>query len=365
MKNANKDYYKRVYGKVNASDELKERLMDMKNMENRNRKNKRMAWKAAVAAAAVVVALPTGIFAATKYWGIGDFMSEYGKTLSPEANELIETDIEQVKKDEEAEQMPVGFTVRESLCDRGSVSIIVEARAKERGKYLLVGPDSEETYPVSDLGIKKDKRTIGQYAKDKGLEIINVNSGFDHQGGFFPDSESIEYKQVEDDVLNLCIRAKREKDQKDLHVILKNTIQTPEIRATGGDSIVSTNSFDLTDKSSSDLMEYKAKKAMKIKGTSAKVTKITVEKTEVGNYINVYYTNPDADKEDGLTFRMKNSKDSEEWNFKEGFTEKLEDGTYRCRMDYESGELPKTCVLEAFDCMEKNVFGQFKVSLSR
>ena len=27
MKNANKDYYKRVYGKVNASDELKERLM--------------------------------------------------------------------------------------------------------------------------------------------------------------------------------------------------------------------------------------------------------------------------------------------------------------------------------------------------
>ncbi len=146
---------------------------------------------------------------------------------------------------------------------------------------------------------------------------------------------------------------------------LKNTIQTPWIRATGGDPIISTNSFELTDKSSSDLMEYKAKKAMKIKGTSAKVTKVTVEKTEAGNYINVYYTNVDAGKEDGLTFRMKNSKDSEEWNFKEGFTEKLEDGTYRCRLDYESGKLPKTCVLEAFDCMEKNVFGQFKVSLSR
>lgn len=362
MKNANKDYYKRVYGKVNASDELKERLMDMKNMENRNRKNKRTAWKAAVAAVAVVVALPTGIFAATKYWGIGDFMSEYGgTTLSPEANDLIETDIEQMKKDEEAEQMPVEFTVRESLCDRGSVSIIVEARAKERGKYLLIGPDSEETDPVSDLGIKKDKRRMGQYAKDKGLEILRVGTGFDYQSGFFPDSCSVEYKQVEDDVLNLCIRAEREKDQNDLHVVLSNTVQ----RAPGSDPIVSTNSFELTDKSSSDQMEYKAKRAMKVKGTSAEVTKVTVEKTEVGNYINIYYTYSEEVEEDALMFRMKNSKDSEEWEFKTGRTDKLEDGTYRCRLDYESGELPKTCVLEAFDYEEKNVFEQFKVSLSR
>lgn len=368
MKDANKDYYKRVYGKVNASDELKEKLMDMKKMENRNRKNKRMTWKAAVAAAVVVVALPTGVFAAAKYWGIGDFMSEYGETLSPDADELIETDIPQVKKDEEAEQMPVEFTVRESLCDRASVSFVVEVRAKERGKYLLVDSHSEETDPVLDLGIKKDKRTIGQYAEDKGLEILIVESEFGYESGFSPGSYSVGVKMIEDDVLNLCIRSEREKDQKDLHVTLMNSVWTSEIRATGGDPIVSMNSFELTDKSSSEQMEYKAKKAMKIKGTSAEVTKITVEKTEVGNYINIYYANQDADEDwDGfdLEFRMKNSKDLKEWKLRGGSSEKLEDGTYRWRLDYESGELPKTCVLEVFDCMDKNVSGQFKVSLSR
>lgn len=364
MKDANKDYYKRVYGKVNASDELKGRLMDMKKMENRNRKNKRMAWKAAVAAAVVVVALPTGVFAAAKYWGIGDFMSQYGHTLSPDANELIETDIPQVKKDDDVEQMPVEFTIRESLCDSGSVSLIVEAKAKERGRYLLAGPDSLETDPISDLGIK-DKRSIGQYAKEKGLEILYVNSGFDDKGAFFPDSYSLDGKLIEDDVFNICITAGREKDQKDLHVTMMNTVETSESRAEGKDPIVSTNSFELTDKSSSDLMLYKAKKAMKIKGTSAEVTKITVEKTEVGNYINVYYKNPGADDEDGLTFRMKDSRDSEEWNLREGWTEKLDDGTYRCRLDYEGKELPKSCVLEAYDCMEKTIYGQFKVSLSK
>lgn len=93
MSNTNRDYYKRVYNKVNASDELKERLMDMRGKRDREGKKKgRMTWKAAVAAAALVVVVPAGVYAAT-HWGMNDFFSSTGRDLSKEANKLIETEI--------------------------------------------------------------------------------------------------------------------------------------------------------------------------------------------------------------------------------------------------------------------------------
>lgn len=358
MNNTNKDYYKRVYGKVYASDELKERLMDMKKSETRNRKNHRMAWKAAVAVAAVVVALPTGIYAATHYWGINDFMSRYGHSLSQDANELIETNIPQVQKEDAETNMPVEFAVKESLCDRGSVNLVIEVKAKERGKYLLAFDDSIVTDPVSNLGIKSDK-TIGEYAEEKGLEILYVGTGFDWESPFSPGKYSMDSKSVEDDVLNIGFTADRSDDQKDLHVIMLNTVQN----AVGKKPVTSTTSFELKDKSSSEVASYEAEKPMKVKGTSAVVTKVTMEKTEVSNYIKIYYTNPNEEKEDGLTFRMREKKDSDEWEIDRGWTDKLGDEQYCRYIVCPARRLPKTCVLEAFDCWDETVYDQFEISL--
>ena len=113
MSNTNRDYYKRVYNKVNASDELKERLMDMRGKRDREGKKKgRMTWKAAVAAAALVVVVPAGVYAAT-HWGMNDFFSSTGRDLSKEANQLIETEIPQSKQEVANLKIPVEFTVRE------------------------------------------------------------------------------------------------------------------------------------------------------------------------------------------------------------------------------------------------------------
>ena len=61
------------------------------------------------------------------------------------------------------------YTVKEALCDKNSVQVVVEVTAKERGKYLLAGQDTMNEDPVRNLGIESDK-TIGEYAAEKGLD---------------------------------------------------------------------------------------------------------------------------------------------------------------------------------------------------
>lgn len=68
MNKHNKEYYQQVYNSVNASSELKERLMDMgerNRMTEKQSKKKgiKIAGKVAVAVAAVSLAVPTGAYA--------------------------------------------------------------------------------------------------------------------------------------------------------------------------------------------------------------------------------------------------------------------------------------------------------------
>lgn len=56
--------------------------------------------------------------------------------------------------------------MKEALCDKNSVQVVVEVTAKERGKYLLAGQDALNEDPVRNLGIESDK-TIEEYAAEK------------------------------------------------------------------------------------------------------------------------------------------------------------------------------------------------------
>lgn len=359
MSNTNKDYYKRVYNKVNASDELKERLTDMRGKYDREGKKKgRMTWKAAaVAAAALVVVVPTGVYAAT-HWGMNDFFSSTGRSLPQEAKQLIETEIPQSKREEANQEIPVEFTVRESLCDSGSVSLVIEAKAKESGKYFLVGQDCQETDCVSDLGIEGEE-TIGEYAKRKGLDILYVGTGFRHDSPFCPGTCGISSKSVQDDILEIGITAERTEDQKELKTIMTNTV-----RASGSkEGLKSVTAFELKDNSKSKAVLYTSGDEMKIAGTSAKVTKVLMEETEVNTYVKVYFTASKAVENDGLSFRIKDTESSDEWDLYEGGGVKtLKDGSYCARFTYNKKQLPEKCVLEAYDCLEKEIFGHIELS---
>lgn len=186
---ANRDYYQQMYDKIHISQDLEERLMDMYKMNNnvwkQKKSTRRTAWKVVAAVAALSIVVPTGAYAASHYFGIADFFSLSGRKLNQDANKLIEKEITQIPEKETASELPVTFTVQEALCDSGTVNIVVEAKANERGKYLLVPQDALESDSVENLGIDSTE-TIAEYAKEKKLEILYVDSGFKVGSPYFP-----------------------------------------------------------------------------------------------------------------------------------------------------------------------------------
>ena len=67
----------------------------------------------------------------------------------------------------------------------------------------------------------------------------------------------------------------------------------------------------------------------------------------------------------GLSFRMKDTETSDEWDLYEGGVETLEDGSYCARLTYNKKQLPEKCVLEAYDCWEKEIFGHIELSKAK
>lgn len=368
-RNANQIYYQQMYDKIHASKALQERLIDMYKMNADNntwmqhkttskKGVRRNTWKVAAAVAALSIVIPTGVYAANHYFGIADFFSQTGQELSEDANKLIETDIVQIPDKETAAKIPVTFTVQEALCDSGTVNIVVQAKANESGKYLLVPQDALETDSMENLGLDSTQ-TISEYAKEKNLEILYVNSGFKVGSPFFPGVCSGYTKSIQDDILAIGITAEREADDTELDVLFENAVW----KSGSEDIIKTTSSFQLQDSSSSKVVSYKANGSMEVPGTSAIVTNVEMEKTEVHTYVTVYYTNKQADWDDGMTFRIKDSRNENTWQLSTGSgVEDLGNGNYRQRMTYDAIDFPDQCILEAFDCWEKNIYGQFEIS---
>lgn len=135
----------------------------------------RKNWKRSlILTFAAVMAFGATVFAAEKYIGISGFFQEVGNKMPEEAKGLIEKDPVQ----QEDGDSILTYTVKEALCDKNSVQVVVEVTAKERGKYLLAGQDTMNEDPVRNLGIESDK-TIGEYAAEKGLIIVKVGASFE------------------------------------------------------------------------------------------------------------------------------------------------------------------------------------------
>lgn len=372
MNDTNRDYYKRMYDKIHASEELQERLINMKknnvteyqlaqNGKQAKKKAGSSAWKVAAAVVALSVIIPTGVYAAGHYFGISDFFKQNGHKLTADADKLIEKNIPQTTEKNTSEEMPVTFTVQEALCDSGAVRVVIEVKAKESGRYLLVPQDALETDSLENIGIT-GQGTIGEYAKKKNLEILYVGSGFQDGSPFFPDVSSYSEKFLSDDTMAICVTAERTPEDTDLDVIMMNTVR----RAGSDDIIRTTTSFGLQDGSSSEEVMYAVSGSMEVPGTQAVITKVVMEKTEVSTYVTVYYTDPQGESdEDGLVFRMKDKPGENTWHEDGGSgVISLGNGSYKQRMVYDAVDFPKECTLEAFNCWEKNIYGQFELKKS-
>lgn len=369
---ANKMYYQSVYEQIHASENFKERLIHMNNYKENNRKhtksNRRLTWKAAAAAIVLAAALPTAAYAANHYFGIADFFRQSGQPLSEDAGRLIETDIKQSPSKSGAEtgnaektneKLPVSFTVQEALCDSGTVSIVIEAKAAVSGRYLLVPDDcTTEEDSVENIGIHED-RSIGAYARAKGLEILYVSTSFGSDSPFSPSVCHYSSKSIQDDTLALFISADRSAYDTDLNTVLSHTVRPASSNKADAGILRTSSSFELRDKSQSRTVSYSPKDSGIIPGTQASVQKVTMEQTEVFTYADIFYQNPQgSEADDGLSFDVLGD-DGNEWVLKEGRgIAQKEDGSYCVRLCFDAKELPERCVLNAYDCFEDEVYGQ-------
>ena len=182
--------------------------------DRRGKIGTRKNWKRSlILTFAAVMAFGATVFAAEKYIGISGFFQEAGNKMPEEAKGLIEKDPVQ----QEDGDSILTYTVKEALCDKNSVQVVVEVTAKERGKYLLAGQDAMNEDPVRNLGIESDK-TIGEYAAEKGLIIVKVGASFDFDSDLGIETAVGDYRNLEDDVVDFYSSAVKTNESKNLTV---------------------------------------------------------------------------------------------------------------------------------------------------
>lgn len=244
----------------------------------------RKNWKRSlILTFAAVMAFGATVFAAEKYIGISGFFQEVGNKMPEEAKGLIEKDPVQ----QEDGDSILTYTVKEALCDKNSVQVVVEVTAKERGKYLLAGQDTMNEDPVRNLGIESDK-TIGEYAAEKGLIIVKVGASFDFDSDLGIETAVGDYRNLEDDVVDFYSSAVKTNESKNLTISCIGTATLPDAKCV--DDVMRTNiTFQLEDKSQGKSMTYVPVDGEGITAAGkVKILSADIEETEVGDYVTIH-----------------------------------------------------------------------------
>ena len=206
-----------------------ETLEMIENSAESHRGYQRKNWKRSL-----ILTFGATVFAAEKYIGISGFFQEVGNKMPEEAKGLIEKDPVQ----QEDGDSILTYTVKEALCDKNSVQVVVEVTAKERGKYLLAGQDTMNEDPVRNLGIESDK-TIEEYAAEKGLTIVKVGASFDFDSDLGIETAVGNYRNLEDDVVDFYSSAAKTNESKNLTVSCIGTATLPDAKCV--DDVMRTN----------------------------------------------------------------------------------------------------------------------------
>ena len=317
------------------------------------------AWKAAALVLASVTLLGTGVYAAGKHFGILDFLRGNGNesALPPvEAEELIvPVAEEEQERTELTEGMAADYTVKEAMCDSESIYVVLEAKAKERGRYLFVPEDAVAEDPVRDWGIDSDL-SAGAYAADKNLEIMHVNAGIRNTDELGIAVSTIYFQWVEDDVMDIMVECGKTAKGQTLDVVCTGILWNESMTAM--EDIMRTEiRFSLTDISGSEAAVYMPAGAAQIPGTNTVIEKAEVIQTKLGSYLEILYQDGSGDWSKMPCFRLAGTPGEEHRIRMASGTERLGEGEFFWKLCLEKQEFGDRIVLEAYDAETKEVYG--------
>lgn len=324
----------------------RETVLPMVQMKGKGRTARRKNWKRSlVLSFAAVMAFGVTVFAAEKYMGISSFFSNGGSQLSEEAQALIENEPVQ----QEDGDSILTYTVKEALCDKNSIQIVVEAAAKERGKYFLINEDLSYDDKVSNLGINSDK-TVEEYASEKGLTVVRTNASFEFGEELGISSASSDFRSQEDDVLLIYSSAIKENQSSNLTVSCVGTAMLPD--AKNVEDVMRTNiTFQMEDKSQGRTVTYVPKDSEDGVITAdgkVKLLSVEVEESEVGEYVTIHYEV--LENTDDIVLDVTDA-DGNIWNMGNGVSnttvETGKEGVWQIM--YEKTDLPDEIGIRAYD----------------
>lgn len=329
--------------------------------------NKRSAGMSALKAAALVLIsvtlLGTGAYAAGRYFGILDFLKGNGNAgaVPPvEAEELIVPVPEDAQqKTEITEGMAADYTVKEAMCDSESIYVVLEARARERGRYFFVPEDAVAEDPVRNWGIDSDL-SAGEYAASKNLEIMHVNGAIQNTDELGIAVSTIYFQWVEDDVMDIMVECGKTEKGETLDVVCTGILWNESM--TDMEDILRTEiRFSLTDISNAEAIAYEPAGTAEIPGSSAVIRKAEVIQTKLGTYVEMIYQCDDTENFNVHPLRLAGDDGQEHIIRMPSGTEILGNGEYFFKMCLEKRELGDSILLEAYDEETKEVYGTIEL----
>lgn len=337
--------------------------MNSKKYRKNQRKTGMTYLRAAVLILVSVTLLGTGAYAAEKYFGVLDFLRGNGNAgaVPPvEAEELIvPVAEEEQEKTELTEGMLVDYTVKEAMCDSDSIYVVLEARAKEKGRYFFIPEDALAEDPVVDWGIEEDM-SAGEYAAAKNLEIVHVNAGIQNTDELGIAVSTIYFQSVDDDVMDIMIECGKTVKEQTLDVVCTGIVW--DENKTSMDDVMRTEiRFTLTDISDSTATAYVPAGTAGIPGTTAVIEKAEVVQTKLGTYLEILYRDDNKDFYVGPCFRLAGDAGQEHRIRMASGTEVLADGEYFWKLSLEKMEFGDSILLEAYDAETKEVYGTFEL----
>ena len=317
-------------------------------------------WKAAAAVVVSVTLLGTGVYAAGKYFGILDFLktNENAVQIPMEAEDLI-VPVQDQKKEDITEGMLADYTVKEAMCDSESIYVVLEARAKEAGRYFFVPEDAMPEDSVSDWGMESSM-SAAEYAASKNLKMLHVNAGIVNTEELGISASAIYFQTVGDDVMDIMIECKKTTKEKTLNVVCTGIAWEDGI--TSMDEVMRSEiRFVLTDISNAEAVEYVPLGTSEIPGTGAVIKKAEVIQTKLGTYLEILYQNKNTDL-GGFAIRPAKEYAGREHMIRMASgTELLEKGENLWRLSLEKTEFGGHIVLDAYDVETKEVYGTFEL----
>jgi hypothetical protein len=205
--------------------------------------------------------------------------------------------------------------------------------------------------------------TAQEYATEKQLQIVNISGTITNDDELGIDSQSMDFYALDDDVMYIYVRCNKGSSVKNFNVSWLTTANIYSENIQFDDVVRSTITFTLEDISTLTQTEYLPNSTNP--DMQCEIIKAEILQTEIGTYVDIYYTNTQQISNDGLTFRLINPNGEAYQSVGGSGIIYQDDGTCMERIIMNKTNLDDTIIVEAFNCYDKTVYGSIEMSIEQ